>query len=405
MNITSTTLDKIVWVITVFLFSSITIFESYTWGKYLLIIACIMIFIIDVFKQNGKYHFSFGKFHGFMLLLSIYTIMSAAWGISVSDCFTKAFTFVQIFICMGVVYNYYVKSDNVTQLVSIIKWSSYIISIYSIFYYGYDFIVSMMKSGTRLDNTYSNVNTIGMLAAIGIIIQADEIVRNRKFSVEAVLAIPSLIMVIATQSRKALLMLIIGVLLVLIFRNLKNKKFFQNVLKIVAILIVVAFLLRYFSTMEIFEGINTRMMYLFAMFTGEGEVGASAMLRQQLIDLGINIFRQNPLVGIGIGCPHIIADQQLHFDAYLHNGFVEMLAAGGLVGFCIYYGSYIYLLWNFYRNRKGKDENYVLCIVLSLILLFRDYAMVAVYDKSMYFYFMILFLEVKNLKMKKENFV
>lgn len=38
MNVTYKMSDRLVWIATVFLFSSITIFESYTWGKYILIL-------------------------------------------------------------------------------------------------------------------------------------------------------------------------------------------------------------------------------------------------------------------------------------------------------------------------------------------------------------------------------
>ena len=46
---------------------------------------------------------------------------------------------------------------------------------------------------------------------------------------------------------------------------------------------------------------------------------------------------------------------------------------------------------------------YSLCIILLLICLFREYAMVSIYDKSTYFYFMIYFMEVDKLKQIKRR--
>lgn len=106
--------------------------------------------------------------------------LSSIWGISAKDSLTKTFTYIQILICMSIVYNHFNKFDNVTPLIEVVKWSSYVISIYSIMYYGLNFVISMMTSGVRLDNSYSNINTIGMLAAFGIIIQIDDILREKR---------------------------------------------------------------------------------------------------------------------------------------------------------------------------------------------------------------------------------
>ena len=125
------------------------------------------------------------------------------------------------------------------------------------------------------------------------------------------------------------------------------------------------------------------------------------MLRQKLIELGIEQFFQSPIFGIGIGCPHVIANQYLRFDAYLHNGFVEMLAAGGIIGFCIYYGAFVYLFFKMYKMKAVDNKNKILCFVLLITLFFREYAMVSVYDKSTYFYFIMFFIFVKIIQREK----
>lgn len=59
---------------------------------------------------------------------------------------------------------------------------------------------------------------------------------------------------------------------------------------------------------------------------------------------------------------HIIAAQELNFDAYLHCNYIELLCGGGLIGFLLYYIMYIYIgvsLWKL-RNIDKK----LLCLVL-----------------------------------------
>lgn len=395
--------NKMVWITTVFLLSAITIFESYTWGKYILVLACTIILVLDIWSGKGKYYLKFSQYHYFIIGLIMYTLLSSIWGINAGDCLTKTYTYIQILICMTIVYNHYRQFEDERQLLSIIKWSSYIISIYSIIYYGFDFILKMITTGVRIDNTYTNINTIGMLAAMGIVIQVDEMKRKHKVLVSSIFCVPSFIMVVATQSRKALLMLVVGVLLVFILRSVKKGKLFFNILKIIGIVIIGILLIKYLASFPIFSGINERMEYLVAMFTGRGIIGQSAQIRQKMIELGIEIFKSHPLVGIGIGCPHIIAGQVLNYDAYLHNNFVEMLAAGGIIGFLFYYFfSYGYLAVKFFKLKREKDNYWVICCVLWVLLLFRDYALVSMYSKETYFYFMIFFLTIEKMNERKE---
>lgn len=396
-------IEKLMWILTVALLSSITIFETYTWGRYVLMLAITAFLCLDLFLQRGKYRVYFHAFHVFMLALISYTALSILWAIDIDDPITKLLTFTQIFICMWVLYNYYVRKNSIDELLSAVKWTGYIISVYSLYYYGFSNVLSMMNSGIRLDNDYANVNTIGMSAAYSIIIQIDEFLRSKKISWESLFCIPAFIMVIATQSRKALLILLISIAMLLILRNYNPRKVFINIIRMVASLIIFVGMLRFLSNFEMFAGINHRMEYLVAMFTGEGQMGASAMIRQKMIELGLEQFWQSPFFGIGIGCPHIIANQYLRFDAYLHNGFVEMLAAGGIIGFFIYYGAFVYLFLKMYKMKTIEDNNKILCFVLLITLFFREYAMVSLYSKSTYFYFMIFFLFIIFCKKKKTS--
>lgn len=394
-------IEKLIWILTVALLSSITIFSNDTWGRYVLMFATTTLFCLDLFLQRGKYRVYFHVFHIFMLTLISYTALSILWAIDIDDPITKLLTFTQIFICMWVLYNYYVRKNSIDELLSAVKWTGYIISVYSLYYYGFSNVLSMMNSGIRLDNDYANVNTIGMSAAYSIIIQIDEFLRNKKISWESLFCIPAFIMVIATQSRKALLILLISIAMLLILRNYNPRKVFINIIRMVASLIIFIGMLRFLSDLEMFAGINHRMEYLVAMLTGEGQIGASAMIRQKMIELGLEQFWQSPFLGIGIGCPHVIANQYLRFDAYLHNGFVEMLAAGGIIGFCIYYGAFVYLFLKMYKMKAVDNKNKILCFVLLTTLFFREYAMVSVYDKSTYFYFIMFFIFVKIIQREK----
>ena len=88
-------------------------------------------------------------------------------------------------------------------------------------------------------------------------------------------------------------------------------------------------------------------------------------------------------------------------DTYFHNNYVEILASGGIVGFFVYYGIYFYIIKEMIKNKKNKDIYFYISFALIFILLFMDYASVSYYSKSRYFYFVILFLQVKFMKSSK----
>lgn len=391
-------LDKVAWFISVFLFSSSIIFESYTWGKIILILGAAFLFLIDSFINHAKYSFRFSSIHKFILLLTLFSLMSSVWAVRPLESLQKAYSYFQILIFVSIIYNHFIVYDDEENLLSVLKWSSYVISVYSIIFYGYDFIIRMITMGVRIENSYTNINTIGMLASFGIILKIDEIIRNKRIGLDIILCIPNFVMLLATQSRKALLLLVFGVFMVLVFRNLHNRKILNSIIKVSAISLLAILAVILLARLEIFSGINSRMISLFALFTGKGRVDNSAYLRDTFIHVGLDIFKQHPIVGVGIGCPRFLNELMSGYDTYLHNGFIEALAGGGIVGFLIYYGSFFYLLYNFIRYRKQGGLLYPICFLLTLLLLFRDFAMVSMYDKSMFFFFLIPFIFVDHLK-------
>ena len=83
-------IEKLMWILTVTLLSSITIFSNDTWGRYVLMFATTAFFCLDLFLQRGKYRVYFHVFHVFMLTLISYTALSILWAIDIDDPITKS---------------------------------------------------------------------------------------------------------------------------------------------------------------------------------------------------------------------------------------------------------------------------------------------------------------------------
>lgn len=80
---------------------------------------------------------------------------------------------------------------------------------------------------------------------------------------------------------------------------------------------------------------------LLAMVTGNGEIDHSAQVRQDMFKLGISIFKDNPIFGIGMGQCSYLYTKYIGHDCYLHNNYAELLANGGVVGTYLFYRIYL----------------------------------------------------------------
>lgn len=393
--------DNLIRVMMILLFCSFTVLITYSWGRYVMLACIAVIFTIDGMKNRFKYKQKcvLGRFLVTIALFAVYAFISAIWATDSTDAITTAKTLFEILLMMFVVYNYYYRKENsASEVLLVIKLSSFIIVLYSILFYGMDNLIQMTMMEERLENSYANVNTIGMLAAIGCLIQLDEIIRDKKFKLSGLFCIPAVFMLALTQSRKALAILLIGIVMIFILRNIDSKDFRKKVVRVLGSIIVLGIFIYLLLSLPVFSGMIERMEGLVAIFSDVGEVDSSTRLRTEMITVGLEQFLKTPLFGIGMGNTHHLAEALLGKDSYLHNNFIELLAGGGIFGFVIYYSMYLYLFKEFWKYRKNKNNAYVICLVIMLILFVMDYAMVSYYNKSRYIFLMLYFLEVRELK-------
>ena len=119
-----------------------------------------------------------------------------------------------------------------------------------------------------------------------------------------------------------------------------------------------------------------------------------------MIKFGIEWWIKSPLVCVCIAIPHILAGWYLNFDAYLHNNYAELLCGGGIIGICLFYAQHIYCIVHLYRLRGADRAVYSLMITWILLKLVMDYGMVSYYSKVDYFYLMLIFLSLEEMKRK-----
>lgn len=397
---------SLIFIFTTALFVLFILFNTYTWGKYTFFCLSIGIFALGCTIQHGKTTLRFTPYIAMNVLFICFVLLSSLWAISSSDSATMARTLTRTFVCAYAVYITYINIPelDVTVLLKAVMWAGYIVSLYTLFFYGLDTIIAAgSSSGLRVDNEFANVNTIGLACALSCVIQINlKYLRPREHLFpSALLMIPSVVVIAATQSRKALVFLIVGTLGYAFVKAQKSQKsILIKGFKILFWILILAFILYWILQLDAFEGIRERMEAMLNAVLGSGKVDHSTVLRNNLRTLGLTWFRKYPVGGIGIANPHILANQYYAFDAYLHDNFVELLCGGGIIGFCLYYAMYVYLFSQLWKYRKVDKQRVAFFALWLMLMLAMNFGMVTYYSKSQNFYLMIHFMNVFDLKRK-----
>lgn len=401
-----TKIDCLIHICTAIMISSFIIFDMDYRVSYILIGMTLLIFGLIAIRNNFKIVIKIDSFHKYILLFILYALCTSIWSYNPYLAIRKALTIIEILICISVLYIYYSRYDSLSDLYKILIFSGFIVTLYSVYRYRISNIFFVLGHGDRLEDIFSNVNSIAMIISIAIISFIYKVLfENVGFFTILLcscLSIIGIIVIAATGSRKALLMLVLGGFLLTSIR-FKSRSFFVTTLKILAIFLLMYFILSQLRNVEMFKGIVERMDGLIAMITGKGTVDSSTSARAQFITIGIDQFKKRPIFGYGMGnSGKVLVDAIGGRETYFHNNYVELLVCGGLVGTILYYIIWFKPISEILKYRK-YDTAAILSIIMASILLVMDYAVVTYFDKLNYFYIMIMYICAKNVRKKRDE--
>ena len=167
----------------------------------------------------------------------------------------------------------------------------------------------------------------------------------------------TLFIAMGAESRRAFLVLIIGMILSYIIYIIGTRSGNKRLIRILVGLLVAIFLTEIVLNSSLFMNINER----FSELTGEGREN---LVRMRFINYGIQSFLENPILGIGSGNSYIVTLQAAGRSTYLHNNYIELLVNLGIVGFCLYYFLYVVLLKELIKLRKYDLEVRIMIVIL-----------------------------------------
>ena len=208
--------DLAIWALTYFWLISFVVLATEASGFVVALVTTVLMLILSDFKLNiGPFHKHVGAFY-------IFCLLSVFWALNYHIVLLRTTSILEIFICMCVFYDYYVRLDNYTILLKIIVYAGYTVVIYSYAFYGLGNMVGLAQEGIRLSNEFANVNSICMFAAMAVITDVYLSLYGKLRWSLLVFIIPTLVLISFSQSRKALFMVFFAPIMLYLYKNSHN---------------------------------------------------------------------------------------------------------------------------------------------------------------------------------------
>lgn len=372
---------------------------AFSFSKYIMGI-CSMLIALYALALNGEnLRIRLDTFHLYTSVFLIFCFISTFWAVNTDFTLEKSIVILRILVVIFLIYLYY-QYRSVDDLLIVAMIGGYIVCVIVLLDQGLMVYLNGILNGIRIENeNYINANTLGMLSASSIVINFYYLIYKKKIKLWYLLSIAAFICMLGSSSKKSILLLISGCLLLAILKNIDNKQFLKSVFRVLSICLFAIFLIYILSKTRALQLLSNRFEYLFNYLLGKGEADHSTLERVAMMKAGIRTFKDHMFLGVGIDNPKLFNVKQV----YLHNNYIELLAGGGIIGFALYYSMYLYLLYSMYKYRSLRTPEFDICLTLLIIHLILEYAYVSYFNKETYFYFMIFFFEVERLKQMRQN--
>ncbi|MGH4140377.1 O-antigen ligase family protein [Clostridium sp.] len=206
------------------------------------------------------------------------------------------------------------------------------------------------------------------------------------------------IVVLFTGSRKGLLMMAIGYVIILYL--LYPRKKFKHTVSIM-LMVVICYLL-IMNVPTLYNIIGNRVQAGFSMFSSNEIEEGSLVSRISYINLGWDYIKDNPWRGYGLDCFALIDGS---YGVYSHNNFIEILFSSGIIGFVIYYINYIIIIIKGFHMKVEEKSYTKLFTTITLILIFAEYGMVTYFDRATIIFtiYTIAAIKIGKIRLKIER--
>ena len=371
--------------------------ESLPGGQLWVLIPLSIMMVMYVSQYKPVIKVQAGSFFIYIISFLAFCFISRIWAENPQLAIPKINSLIYILIAMIIIVISTYSYNDIDLYLKAIMYGGYIVCVYCFIRYGWRGVMSILNSSSRISNDLLNANTLGMCVSYSIVINIHYIIKEN-IKIRDLLIIPAILILIASGSRKAILIVVIGCFMLYYFNNY-SKNIVKKVGKVLLGILIGVGVVYIATKLPFMQTVTYRFQNLISLLQGnETRSTSTAWIRFAYNRLGIELFLQHPLHGIGIANANIYTNMYYGHDHYLHNNYVELLACGGIIGFLLYYSIWISILFVFIKNRKKRDSDFYICLVLLLVHMIMDYGAVSYYSKETYLLLLLLYMKADSLK-------
>ncbi|WP_251304566.1 O-antigen ligase family protein [Georgenia satyanarayanai] len=230
---------------------------------------------------------------------------------------------------------------------------------------GFAPIIAGLTTASRLGYEISQPNTVGHYAAVGAVAALHFAAQGGRLrSTVSGLSFTTLaLVVVASQSRRALLVLVLGGAIILGYRATREGRLLRWLTVGSAAMIGLWGL----GLRAIEDGAGTRLESLLSFVPGgERALSSSDLVRGELIARGWDLFFDRPLMGHGTGEFRFLTGISGRDEIASHNNFVELATNNGVLGLLAFYLPVLWLLIGLWRQVRWQHGRLALTLFALL---------------------------------------
>ena len=334
-------------------------FESdaklYVIPKALIFIFFAIMFITVLLNMKKKEPL-FCKAMIFPVLFFAWESLSLIWSQNKPYSLFKWETQVQLFLLFLFVYYYMRTKGSLKTFLTATYISGYALMLYTVFKYGFSFVLNAMSQSVRLGGLINNENDYGLVFASSVLV-AFYFVTQGKSKLHLISTVLFTIFALMSGSKKAVIMIVAGIIGISIFA--------YGIKRLWKLLLVLAILFAgYLIIMNtgLFPSIVERLSSFLSRDLNVGDQNRE-MFRQK----GLELIFQRPLFGYGLSSfAHVSG-----YGVYSHDNFIEIGVGSGVIGLILYYIPWIYSALFMLKGtfaKKGECLILFILIILHIIL-------------------------------------
>lgn len=373
-----------------YIFAASTFFDGSIFIKLSRVFVAGLFFVVILLERRVKIY----AYYIWLLAFALMCVFSCLYAKNVSIAKAGAITMLvnagTIISFLGLCYS----SDSEDVPLIAMKALAIVSVILGLYVFGRFGVFVFLKSRFIESNGF-NSNTLGLHSAVGAVLALWILIQqkckpNYRWIYYVCMAM-NLAFVVLTSSRKALVLLPVSLGLYYLLKSESWLKLLGKVLVVIAIVAVLWIALTKIPFLYNLGG--NRLEQLANTVFNEEKADGSTAFRFQLVEWGIDWFKQKPVLGYGADNYRVLVG---HLDTwagaggtYAHNNFIELLVDVGLVGFIIYYSMYFDVLRRFRKVVINKNSQKLIMGCIFIALFISEYGIVSYNDKYIQLFYAI----------------